>query len=155
MAALTGLMLAFGLIAGIGTAPAARANLADPIVQTYETQQSNGWCSIDGFGGNIFCNTSIGYEMPNGYEEVFGIGTDHAAWTRWTSSSGLSSWVSLNGICEVSSFGGTSIGIPAWNSQNEWNWTIQCIGSDGNYWYRSRVQTSGGSGYWTGWATTY
>jgi hypothetical protein len=154
MAALTGITLALGLFTGAGTASASSnpcGSVPDCLLDIGETQLSSGFCTLGGgWGGTIFCNTAVIYVMPSGYEEAFAIGTNHAAYTRWTSSSGMNSWESMGGTCEPTSYGNTSIGIPDYSG---WDWVIQCIGTNGSPYFRTRTGTSSGS--WTGWQTSY
>jgi hypothetical protein len=86
--------------------------------------------------------------MPNGYLQGFVIGTNQDVYTRWSTSSGLSGWVSLHGQCYV---GPGSIALWTVIPSNGWDWTIQCTGGDGRQWYDQRTQTSGTNGFWSGW----
>jgi hypothetical protein len=139
LAALAATTLAFGLItAGGGTASA-----DSPPATQYAGNDD--WCHFNnGWGGNFFCGAYAWYQMPNGYWETFVAGTDTAVWTRWNSSNGLSPWVSLGGQT-----------IPIAQSvnivdANGWEWAVQVLGRDDNWWYRTRL--GGPVGSWTGWA---
>jgi hypothetical protein len=144
LGALASIALAFGLITEGGIASA-----ATPPASVYV---SGDWCHLNnGWGGSFWCpydnSFNIWYQMPNGYWETFVVGTDSHAWTRWNSSSGLSGWVSLGGVCVL----GTTEFYKS-NPSNGWNWAIRCVGSDGNWWYDTR--NGGPSGSWTGWRST-
>jgi hypothetical protein len=79
--------------------------------------------------------------MPNGYWEVFVVGTNNQVWTRWNSSGGLSPWVSLGGQCLL---------YVAISGSNGWSWTIECTATTGGgTWYDTRLT----NGHWTGWHT--
>jgi hypothetical protein len=144
LAALTGTVLAFGLIAGGGIAQA-----ATPPASVY--LGADEWCHLNNsWGGNFFCpvyTQNYWYQMPNGYWEVFVEGTNYQAWTRWNSSNGLSSWKSLGGHCILG-----YIQFYASNPNNGWNWAIRCEGTDYNWWYDTR--SGGPDGSWSGWSRT-
>ncbi|MEV8093719.1 hypothetical protein [Kitasatospora sp. NPDC085879] len=75
-------------------APALAADRAAPGVST---------CTDEFFGGTFYCggeyeNGKPLFEFGNGTREIFVIGTDRAAWTRWTNpGGGLSRWTTLDG----------------------------------------------------------
>jgi len=146
LAALAATALSFGLImAGSGTAS------ASGLPPTGEYATSGGWCTLAGWGGTFYCqdgdaNTNW-YQMPNGYWQVFVVGTDNAVWTRWQVPGGLSSWASLGGRCPDDFH---YVFIADVNPSNGWNWAIAC--TSGSYWFDSRTGVPNGS--WTGWKTS-
>ena len=89
--------------------------------------------------------------MSSGYLELFVIGLDHAVWTRWNSSSGLSRWVSLSGYCANT---GSPLGLGNIDGYDNWTWYVNCTGGDGAAWYRTRCGGSDGTGTWNGWTST-
>lgn len=106
-------------------------------------QTSDGWCHFTNWGGNWYClGTGIDvvyWNKPDGYPQVFVTGTDRSVWTRWSSSSGTSSWLDMGGVCNP------NYGLPA--NSNGWSITIACVGTDNNWWHNTRST----SGSWTGW----
>jgi hypothetical protein len=110
-----------------------------------------GTCSFGFWGGGGFCDTDATYTMPSGYQEIFMIGLDHAVWTRWNSSSGLSGWVSLGGYCANT---GSPLGLGNVSGYDNWTWYVNCTGGDGAAWYRTRFGGSDGTGTWNGWTST-
>lgn len=123
----------FGTLVGGGTAVAV-TNGADTGLASCVTGTRN-------WGGNVLSQYGCTeYDLPNGEQQVFGIGTDGAIWTRWSRTNGtLSSWTSLNGQGRSSVYaGGTA-----------WAITLSVIGTDGNWWYNNRGGTA--SGGWSGW----
>jgi hypothetical protein len=78
--------------------------------------------------------------MPNGYYQVFVIGTDHQLWTRWNGPSGLVAWSDqLGGWCNED--------VRPTYKASGWALTLRCMGKDGLYWINKR--STGGA--WTGW----
>lgn len=130
-------MLAFGVTMG-GNAVSAFA--ASPPAS--QVPNNGAGCTLsNGWGGNFFCQGDWQYweQMPNGYWEVFVVGPDDAVWTRWSTSSGLSSWRSLGGKCLL---------YVAITGSNGWQWTIECTAQSGNgVWDKARLA----DGNWTGW----
>jgi hypothetical protein len=146
LAALAATALSFGLImAGSGTAS------ASDVPPTDEYTTSGGWCTLAGWGGTFYCQDGDSspnwYQMPNGYWQVFVVGTDDAVWTRWEVPGGLSSWTSLGGQCPDDFH---YVFIADVNPSNGWNWAIAC--TSGGYWFDSRTGVPNGS--WTGWKTS-
>ncbi|CAM5470364.1 hypothetical protein [Streptomyces tanashiensis] len=97
--------------------------------------------STRNWGGNVVAGYGCSeYALPNGEEQVFGVGTDGAVWTRWSRTNGtLSSWTSLGGQAR------SSVSAEGYG----WAITLSVIGTDGNWWYNNRGGTS--SGGWSGW----
>lgn len=161
LAMLTGPLLALGLIAGTGTASAAPSKAAttasDPTWPWPSGQLQVGGsgntalCTFTDWGGTFYCDSPSYEPMPNGYVETFVIGTNHAVWTRWSSSSGLSSWKSLGGTClnPLPNYIGEDTGIDWTNPSNGWNWIIECVGAGGHLFFKERVGSAAGS--WTAW----
>ena len=144
MAALAATMLAFGLIAAGG----GRASAATPPASQFN---KDGWCHLNnGWGGSFFCQANTydwWHQFPNGSWEVFVVGTNNQVWTRWNSSSGLSSWTSLSGQCLF------NVLITGVDPNDGWHITIACtaVGSGVTY-YNKRIGEA--SGHWIGWGTT-
>lgn len=96
-----------------------------------------------GLGGEYYCGGPYGpglfaITFPNGVQQVFVIGTDHAVWTRWTNSSGnWVGWTSMYGKC----FGWVGV----WGSG--YSPILGVIGSDGNTWVSERST----DGSWSKW----
>ncbi|QEU90674.1 hypothetical protein [Streptomyces kanamyceticus] len=130
--ALAGLTLV-GTLAGTGSAVAAPTG-ADAALASCVTSTRN-------WGGNI--QNQYGcteYGLPNGEQQVFGVGTDGAIWTRWSRTNGtLSSWTSMGGQGRSTVYAGG----------RGWAITLQVRGTDGNWYYNNRGGTP--SGGWSGW----
>lgn len=130
---------AVALGAMAGTASAASAS-------TSASSKASGTCTdtANNLGGSFFCGGAYGptgeewYYFPDGVQEVFVIGTDHAMWTRWTNGSG--NWV-----------GWTSMGGSCWSLSDipyaGYTPTVTVAGSDGNPWAKQRQS----DGHWTAW----
>ncbi|MEU0248341.1 hypothetical protein ABZ192_29255 [Streptomyces sp. NPDC006235] len=130
--AVAGLTLV-GTLTGAGSAVAA-SNAADAALASCVTETRN-------WGGNIHGQYGCTeYDLPNGEQQVFGIGTDGAIWTRWSRTNGtLSSWTSMGGQ------GRSTVVAEGWG----WAITLKVRGTDGNWWYNNRSGTP--SGGWSGW----
>lgn len=109
-------------------------------------QSSNGWCHYTNWGGSFYCQSQYNHTLPNGYHQVFVIGTNKQVYSRWQSSSGVSGWVSLGGTCIKP--GHHSVDM--WEV-NGWQFTIACVGSDG--W--GYLKTRNSNGTWTKWNGPY
>ncbi|MEV5239577.1 hypothetical protein AB0K89_10760 [Streptomyces cinnamoneus] len=108
---------------------------------------SGGWChySNRAWGGTFYCNSNVKIKLPNGHWQAFVIGTNHGAYTQWSSSSGLSGWKHLdNGYC--TSPGNHSMDV--WDVHG-WAFNVTCIGMDGRRYYDHRYA----NGSWSGWST--
>lgn len=167
LATLACALLAVGLIAGGGAASASvsapqlkAASSSDPTWPAPSEQLevsggSNPLCTFTDWGGTFYCNSEALVLMPNNYFEVFVIGTNHTVYTQWSSSSGLSGWNdSLGGQCldphqNGANYTGEDVGLWWTNPSNGWNWTIDCIGTDGGRWFDQR--TGSAAGAWSGW----
>ncbi|MFE6774881.1 hypothetical protein [Streptomyces sp. NPDC057702] len=103
------------------------------------------WCSHPKFGGQYYCKSSYVHTLPNGKLQIFAIGTNKAAWTRWEAGSGLSAWTSLGGQCAEP--GNNSINLYWKNPANKWNFKIQCKGTNHKRYLNERYA----SGKWSGW----
>jgi hypothetical protein len=158
--------LTIGALAGI--APAASASTSAALSSTAAISRENvvtsggrqngdavapaaATCSFGSWGGGGFCGTDATYTMPNGYAEIFIIGLDHAVWTRWNSSNGLSSWASLSGYCTNT---GSPLGLGRVPGYDGWSWYVNCTGGDGNAWYITRIGSDDGAGNWNNWTST-
>ncbi|WP_369207980.1 hypothetical protein [Streptomyces sp. PU-14G] len=142
---LFGLALLGGTAVTAGSAaaqPSGAAGTARAGAPATESASLAGWCRYSNWGGKFYCGSDMRYKLPNGHWQVFVIGTDRAAWTRWQSGSGLSKWTSLGGKCYKPGHGSIDM---AWS--NGWNFAITCIGGDGKRWYKQRYS----SGKWSGW----
>ena len=143
LAILVAALVALGIAIGPGTAHASTADLFIPA----QPGLGAGTCSAGGWGGIIWCGTGIGVTFPNGTQEVFGIGAgggagEDAMWTVWGTEAHASGWKSLGGICNPFFVTGLS------NNLN-YSLTIYCVGSNGDWW--SRTRSSGVSGGWGAW----
>lgn len=106
------------------------------------TKPSGKWCTYTKWGGTFYCKSQLKHKLPNGHWQVFVIGTNKQAYSRWSSSSGVSRWASLGGQCIKP--GQASIGM-AW--ANKWNFAITCVGTNNKRYYNERAT----SGKWSGW----
>jgi hypothetical protein len=133
-------LLALGIAAGPGTAHA-----SNPIFTPAEVQVGGGHCTVSGWPhGEIFCGTSEGANLPNGTQEIFGVGLDGAVWTDWGTEASPSGWQSMgapSGGCAHS--GRLSIA-------NYGNYELS-IGCDDNGIIRYRYRSAGPNGGWSGW----
>ncbi|QCX76437.1 hypothetical protein C9F11_13805 [Streptomyces sp. YIM 121038] len=153
--ALTGLALGATLALG-GTAVTAQAatgaesrGAALAVSDPGTTYQSGGWCHYSNWGGSFYCDSQLKHKLPNGQWQVFVIGTNKQAYTKWGSGTGTSGWTSLGGQCTQP--GNHSIDM-AW--ANGWNFAITCKGTDGRAWYKERFNggnTGGAPGHWSNW----
>lgn len=108
-------------------------------------KKSGKWCTYSKWGGTFYCKSDLKYKLPNKHFQVFVIGTNKQAYSRWSSpSGGVSKWTSLGGTCTKPGSG--SIGM-AWVGKNKWNFAITCIGSNNKRYYNERSAT----GKWSGW----
>ncbi|QEU90883.1 hypothetical protein [Streptomyces kanamyceticus] len=139
-----------GALAGTAqatTGPESRAAIA--VSDPGTTYQSGGWCHYSNWGGNFYCNSQLKHKLPNGQWQVFVIGTNRQAYSKWGSGSGTSAWTSLGGQCTQP--GNHSIDM-AW--VNGWNFAITCKGTNGKTYYDERFNggnTGGAPGHWSGW----
>lgn len=105
-------------------------------------QTSDNFCHFANWGGNWYCLGTgvdlVDWTKPDGYPEVFVIGTDQHMWTRWSSPSGTSNWLDMGGVCNP------RYGLPA--KASGWTITIACVGTDNAWWHDSRDKY----GHWTG-----
>ena len=125
LALIAGPLLAMGAVVGSG----GNAQAASLVFIPAQVHLSNGYCSISGWpGGTIFCNTGIGANVPNGTQEIFGIGTNGGLWTDWGTEAKPSGWRSLSpsGMC---------------NGHGQVN-----LGNDGNYGLAFECVSGGTSG---------
>ncbi|MGW2866155.1 hypothetical protein [Streptomyces sp. NPDC001205] len=109
-------------------------------------QASDGWCHYRNWGGSFYCDSQYDYILPNGYHQVFVIGTDKEVFSRWESPSGVSTWANLHGQCI--SPGQHSVDM--WE-QHGWTFTIACVGNDGQGWLNTRYS----DGSWSDWKGPY
>jgi hypothetical protein len=104
------------------------------------------WCGYGApWGGTFYCNSNYEHQLPDGRFQVFVIGTDREAWTRWDTGNGLSNWASLGGQCIEP--GNDSIDLAWIGSSTAWNFAIQCKGTNHLVYYNQRSA----DGTWTGW----
>ncbi|MDQ0775184.1 hypothetical protein QF026_003650 [Streptomyces aurantiacus] len=150
----TALLLGGGL--ALGSQPAGAAGAPEDTRTPVASQVAPGdsaagtqaadWCGYGGaWGGTFYCNSNYEHTLPNGYVQVFVIGTNKQAYTKWNSSSGLSGWKSLGGQCIEP--GNDSIDLAWVNSANRWNFAVQCKGTDHKVYYKQRYA----NGQWSGW----
>ncbi|WP_394842970.1 hypothetical protein LZC95_38625 [Pendulispora brunnea] len=99
-------------------------------------KDKKGWCHYRNWGGDFYCKSSYNHKLPNGYRNVFVIGTNHNVFTRWASPSGVSGWASLNGLCYHP--GKQSITLKT--SKKPWKFTIFCRAEDGSPWRLTRSE---------------
>jgi hypothetical protein len=107
------------------------------------------WCyntitTHDGieWGGIRLCEYGWDWHrFPNGTEQVFIIGTDHAVWTRWRHNSSFSEWKPLYG--KVRHGDHRSL----WLTGSGNNPRVNVIGTDGRTWWRVRHT----NGVWSNW----
>ncbi|MCL8015906.1 hypothetical protein [Streptomyces sp. AS02] len=102
-----------------------------------------GKCTYTKWGGTFLCKSQVRHKLPNGHWQVFVIGTNKQAYSRWSSpGGGVSRWTSLGGQCIKP--GQRSIDM-AW--ANGWNFAITCIGTNDKRYYKERYA----SGSWSSW----
>jgi hypothetical protein len=94
--------------------------------------------------GTIICEYTPlpAAQFPNGTWEVWAIGTSHAVWTAWESTSGA--W-------DTASLGGSGYSAPWIVAQNGWGLTIGVSSSSGRHYCDNRSNSQNGG--WTGWFT--
>ena len=106
-------------------------------------QNSDGWCHFTNWGGTFYCYPdvldAVYWVKPDGYPQVFVIGSDKSVWTRWSSASGTSGWKDYGGTCRP------NYGLTA--SSSGWRITVACVGTDSAWWHRTR----NADGNWTAW----
>ncbi|MEV6394661.1 hypothetical protein AB0M39_07745 [Streptomyces sp. NPDC051907] len=108
------------------------------------TRTGDGWCHFTHWGGSFYClgraNDVVIWQKPDGYPQVFVLGTNRAVYSRWSTASGVSSWYDgLRGSCKPDrGFDSTASG---------WSITIACVGDDGGWWHNTRST----SGSWSDW----
>lgn len=123
--------------------PTTRATVGALVASPGSTyQSSDGWCHYSNWGGSFYCKSQYNHTLPNGYHQVFVIGTNKQVYTRWESGSGVSGWVSLGGQCI--SPGHHSVDM--WEV-NGWTFTIACVGTDNGGYLKTRKS----NGSWTAW----
>ncbi|MFI9588669.1 hypothetical protein ACIHCQ_44470 [Streptomyces sp. NPDC052236] len=104
----------------------------------------DGWCHFTNWGGSFYCLgapiDAVYWLKPDGYLQVFVLGTNRAVYSRWATASGVSSWYGgLGGSCKPEyGFDSTASG---------WSITIACVGDDGRWWHNTRST----SGSWSNW----
>ncbi|MFI0976184.1 hypothetical protein ACH4SP_04040 [Streptomyces sp. NPDC021093] len=104
-----------------------------------------GKCTYTKWGGTFLCKSEVKHKLPNKHNQVFVIGTNKQAYSRWSSpGGGVSRWTSLRGQCIRP--GQHSIDM-AWVGKNKWNFAITCIGTNTKRYYNERAV----SGKWSGW----
>ncbi|MER5373384.1 hypothetical protein [Streptomyces sp. NPDC002553] len=105
--------------------------------------KSGGYCHFGNWGGSFFCQGSglhfVAWKKPDGYIQVFVIGTNRHVFTRWASASGTSGWLDMGGVCNP------DYGMDA--ASSGWSISVACVGTDGNWWHNTRAT----SGSWSGW----
>lgn len=136
-------LLALGIAAGSGTAHA-----SSPLFTPAEVHLSDGNCSVSGWPhGEIFCGTSVGANLPNGTQEIFGIGLNYAVWTDWGTEARPSGWKQLSGpqpsICDPSN------GRLVLGNDGDYGLIVGCTDFSGTTWSNSRGD--GPNGTWSGW----
>lgn len=111
-----------------------------------------GKCTYTKWGGTFLCKSQVRHKLPNGHWQVFVIGTNKKAYSRWSSpGGGVSKWTNLKGQCIKP--GQRSIDM-AWVGTNKWNFAITCIGTNNKRYYNERFtggNTGGANGHWSGW----
>lgn len=106
-------------------------------------QTSDGWCHFKNWGGNWYCKGTgvdvVYWKKPDGYPQVFVLGTNRHMYSRWSTASGTSEWLDMKGLCSP------DYGLLAHSSG--WSITINCWGDNNAWWHNTRAT----SGSWTGW----
>jgi hypothetical protein len=103
--------------------------------------QADSTCQLH--GAPYDCSYTVTSEpLPNGTQQLFVVGTDHAVWTDWSLPNGSwAGWQSLGGTVES--------GISIWDvSDGGWVFSIVATGTDGNPWHRTRSA----DGAWSPWS---
>lgn len=135
-------LLALGIAAGAGTAYA-----SSPTFTPAEVHLSNGYCSVSGWpNGEIFCGTSKGANLPDGTQEIFGIGLDDAVWTDWGTEAHPSSWKSLGAPSNGCNAGHGRLDL---TNYGDYNLAVGCWDFNGNETIDVRID--GPNGTWLGW----
>jgi hypothetical protein len=124
----------------LATTEAAVGILAAGPGTTY--QGSDGWCHYNAWGGSFYCLSQYNYTLPNGYHQVFVIGTNSQVYTKWQSGSGVSGWLSLGGQCISPGHHSVDLYQP-----NGWTFKVACVGTNGRDYYRTRYS----DGNWSKW----
>ncbi|GAA1403086.1 hypothetical protein GCM10009639_47300 [Kitasatospora putterlickiae] len=135
--------LAAAVLAGVAMTAAPATAAAAPAVQAEPMH-----CVSPAWGGEYLCGGEYGspgiveYAYRDGRRQVFVIGTDHAVWTRSSSTSGKKgSWSSLGGYLT----GG--VGITA-SDMGQGRFEIAARGTDNRLWARRHAA----DGSWSAWA---
>ena len=137
-------LLALGIAAGSGTAHASPS----PTFRPGEVQLGNGHCSVSGWpGGTIFCGTSRGANLPNGTQEIFGIGLDGGVWTDWGTEASPSGWKLLDGSSSPTCDPSSGLGLA---NNGDYRLVVECLNIINHFpWQDDRA--AGASGGWSGW----
>lgn len=129
-----------------------RAAAAVPDPGVTKPVSGDKWCTYTKWGGTFLCKSQLKHKLPNGQWQVFVIGTNKQAYTRWLSpGGGVSRWTSLKGQCIRP--GERSIAME-WVGSNKWNFGITCIGTNNKRYYNERFaggNTGGDWGHWSDW----
>ncbi len=108
------------------------------------------WCSDPNLGGQFVCfnkdykNGEVWQHYPNGTEQVFVSGLDHALWTKWDNTNGTwSRWISMGGKIAWD----TTPGLFA-DLEHTWIPVVIVYGTNYTTWCRGRNR----AGAWWAWA---
>lgn len=112
------------------------------VVGAGSTVQSGSWCTYTSWGGTYYCGSQSWYSISGKLFQVFVIGTNNEVWTRWSTTSGVSGWTSLGGICIPGNYSTQEFEV-----NSAWKFGTECIGANGFYY--AKVRNTDGS--WTNW----
>jgi len=141
-----GLDIPAGAATGTMAAPAKLVPASTSVISAATSSCHS--CSVSGWPhGEIFCGTSVGANLPNGTQEIFGIGLNYAVWTDWGTEARPSGWKQLSGpqpsICDPSN------GRLVLGNDGDYGLIVGCTDFSGTTWSNSRGD--GPNGTWSGW----
>jgi hypothetical protein len=100
-------------------------------------------CKDNSYGGTWYCAYGHhSFNLPDGTNQFFVIGTDYAVWTRWRKNGVYSSWVSLGGQIRRS-YSSSDFKVSSCSGQP----VVFVVGTN-NRWY---LDVRGSNGKWSGW----
>ncbi|WP_433380067.1 hypothetical protein ACQPZX_14615 [Actinoplanes sp. CA-142083] len=102
---------------------------------------ADNYCHYRNWAGTFYCGTGRIWTRLDTYPQVFVIGPNLKVYTRWSTATTLTAWSdALGGTCRPER-GLVMVVLSDTTLQ------LQCVGSDGYWWYIYRGPTGG----WTDW----
>src|SRR5690349_14460250 len=90
--------MALGMVAAVAAPASAAPSSPGSIYQT-----SDGWCHFSTWGGTFYCepgvNATVRWLKPDGYWQVFVLGTNQSLYTRWANAQNTYPWKNEGGKC--------------------------------------------------------